>query len=227
VENKEDLVTIVCGASASMVLDLLAVVLRREYSHGTGLHIVGVRNLKDMTNAIVVQNGPLDCTNSGIAGGAIETFDADAGLLGWSHKINEVDGDTGSSASIHQDVIRVRVKDGAVSGGRGSIVTMRLGTSDPHGDCRVGHQYVSAAAWTGFGPAVWSVFAMNRPLRRAKEALVMLPLNVDEGSQVHSHVVERVIGVFEPRLKPLRTRRELAFRDIPIGHGFNESSVKT
>jgi hypothetical protein len=99
-----------------------------------------------MANAMVVQNGPLDCTNPGIAGGAIETFDADAGLLGWFHKSIEIVGDTGSSASIHQDVIRIRVKDGAVGGGRGSIVTMRLGTSDrPHGDCRVGHKYVSAA----------------------------------------------------------------------------------
>jgi hypothetical protein len=48
----------------------------------------------------------------------------------------------------------------------------------------------------------------------------MNPLNVDERSQVDSHVVERVIGVFEPRLKPLRATRELAFRDIWIGHGF-------
>jgi hypothetical protein len=108
VEDKEDLVTIVGGVSASMVLDLLAVVLRKDKSHRTGLHIlVGVWNLKDMANAIVVQNGPLDCTNPGIARGAIETFDADAGLLGCFHKIIEVVGDTGSSASIHQDVIRV------------------------------------------------------------------------------------------------------------------------
>jgi hypothetical protein len=181
-----------------------------------------------MANAIVVQNGPLDCTSPGIAGGAIETFDADAGLLGWFHKIiEEVVGDTGSSASIHQDVIRVRVKDGAVGGGRGSIVAMRLGTSGPHGDCRVGHHYISVAvwsgfgpaAWSGFGPAAWSGFAMNRPLRRARAALVMPPLNVDEGSQVNSHVVERVIGIFEPRLNPLRARRELASRDVRIGHG--------
>jgi hypothetical protein len=31
VEDKEDLVTIFCGVSSSMVFDLLAVVLRREY----------------------------------------------------------------------------------------------------------------------------------------------------------------------------------------------------
>jgi hypothetical protein len=48
----------------------------------------------------------------------------------------------------------------------------------------------------------------------------MTPLNVDERGQVDSNVVERVIGVFEPRLKPMRARRELAFRDIRIGHGF-------
>jgi hypothetical protein len=38
------------------------------------------------------------------------------------------------------------------------IVTMRLGTSAPHGDCRVGHQYVSTAAWSGFGAAAWSIY---------------------------------------------------------------------
>jgi hypothetical protein len=61
---------------------------------------------------------------------------------------------------------------------------------------------------------------MSRPFRRVRAALAMTPLNVDERSQVDSHVVKRVVGVFEPRLKPLRARRELAFRDIRIGHGF-------
>ena len=49
--------------------------------------------------------------------------------------------------------------------------------------------------------------------------MAMNPLNVDERSQVDSHVIESVIGVFGPRLKLLRARRELAFRDIQIGHG--------
>jgi hypothetical protein len=75
-------------------------------------------------------------------------------------------------------------------------------------------------AWSGFGPAAWSGFAMNRPLRRVRAALAMAPLNVDERIQVDSHVVKSVIGVFEPRLKPLRARRELALRDIRIGYGF-------
>jgi predicted component of type VI protein secretion system len=61
---------------------------------------------------------------------------------------------------------------------------------------------------------------MDRPLRGARADRSMPPLNVDRRSQIDSHVVERVISVFEPRLKPLRARRELALRDIGIGHGF-------
>jgi hypothetical protein len=55
-------------------------------------------------------------------------------------------------------LMRILVFWGGLGGSRGSIVTMRLGTSNPHGDCRVGHQYVSVAAWSGFGPATWSGF---------------------------------------------------------------------
>ena len=67
-----------------------------------------------MTNAIVIQDGPLDSTNPGVAGGAIEAFDADAGLLRRYHKVMDVVGDTGSGTAIHQDVIRIRVKDSSV-----------------------------------------------------------------------------------------------------------------
>jgi hypothetical protein len=67
-----------------------------------------------VANAFVINDGPLECTNPGIAQGAIEAFDADVGLLGWCHKIVEVVGDTGSSPTIYQDVIRVRVKDCAM-----------------------------------------------------------------------------------------------------------------
>mgnify|MGYP000450184727 CR=1 FL=1 len=97
-----------------MVLEFLAVVLRREESHEIGRYIVGVWNLEDMANAIVINNGPLDCINPDIAGGAVEAFDADVGLLGRCHKVIEVVSDTGSSPTIYQDVIRVRVKDCAM-----------------------------------------------------------------------------------------------------------------
>jgi hypothetical protein len=167
-----------------------------------------------MANPIVINNGPLDCTNPGIARGAIEAFDADVGFLGWRHKIAEVVGDTGNSSTIHQDDIRVRVKDCAVSRGRGSIATMRLGTSNSHGGCGVGPQHCRTATWSGY--------AMNKTLRQARSDLLMPPFNGDKRSQqVDSHVVKRAIGVFEPRLKPLKARRELALRDIRIGHGFH------
>jgi hypothetical protein len=47
-----------------------------------------------MANAIIIQDGPLDCNNPGIAGGVTETFDVDAGLQGWSDKVIEIVGDT-------------------------------------------------------------------------------------------------------------------------------------
>jgi hypothetical protein len=87
-----------------------------------------------MTDAIIIQDGPLDCASPGIPGDAIETFDAGPGLLGWSDKVIEIVGDTGSSTTIHQDIIRVRVNAGAVGGVRGSIVTMPMDTGNPHGD---------------------------------------------------------------------------------------------
>ena len=42
VKDKEDLISIVGGIGATMVLGLLAVMLRRQQAHGTESHIVGV-----------------------------------------------------------------------------------------------------------------------------------------------------------------------------------------
>jgi hypothetical protein len=117
-EDKDNLDPIVvCGEGALMIVDLLAVVLRRQQRHGTKFNIVGVWNLDDMlnTNTIVIQDGLLDCSNLGVAGDAIEAFDVDTCLLGWSHKVTEVIFDTGGGPDINQkDIVRVRVKDGLV-----------------------------------------------------------------------------------------------------------------
>jgi hypothetical protein len=72
--------------------------------------------------------------------------------------------------------------------------------------------------WLWIGCVEW--LCDEQALEKSKSSLGDAPPTVDERSQVNSHIVERVIGVFAPRLKPLRARRELALRDIWIGHGF-------
>jgi hypothetical protein len=52
-----------------MIIDLLAVVLRKEQAHGTRRNIVCVRNLEDIAGTIVVKDGTLlDSTNPGGTG---------------------------------------------------------------------------------------------------------------------------------------------------------------
>ena len=45
---------------------------------------------------------------------------------------------------------------------------------------------------------------------------------MDERSKIDSHVVKSVVDVLEPRLEPLRARRELALGHIRIRHGFQQ-----
>jgi hypothetical protein len=101
VKDKEDLISIVGGVGVMMVLDLLAVMLRRQQAHGTERHIVGVWNVQNMTNALVIKDGPLDCANTGSAGGSIEAFDADSSLGGWANEIIKAVGNAGGSSPIN------------------------------------------------------------------------------------------------------------------------------
>ena len=80
--------------------------------------------MEDMANALIIQNGPLDSTNPGSAGSSIEALDANGSLGGWCNKIVETVGDASSSSTIHQDIIRVRVKNCTMGNWRASMSTM-------------------------------------------------------------------------------------------------------
>ena len=61
--------------------------------------------------ASVIEDVPDDSANSGGAGGAIETLDANSGCRWGLHKIRQGVGDAGCSTTINQDVERIRIKD--------------------------------------------------------------------------------------------------------------------
>ena len=148
-KDKEHLIAVVGGVGATMVLDLLTVVLRRQQAHGTGSHIVGVWNVKDMASAIIIQYGPLDSTNPGSAGIPIEAFDADGSLGGRCNKIVETVGDAGSSSPVHQYVIGVRVKYCAMGNWRASVSTMRVDSCEVSSDSREERKSKPAVARSG------------------------------------------------------------------------------
>ena len=70
--------------------------------------------MEDMANTLIIQNGPLDSTNPGIAGSSIEALDANGSLGGCGNKLVETVGDAGSSSTVHHYVIRVSAKDCAM-----------------------------------------------------------------------------------------------------------------
>ena len=90
--------------------------------------------MEDMANALIIQNGPLDSTNPGIAGSSIEALDANGSLGGWCNKIVETVGDACSSSTVHQYVIRVRVKNCAMGNWRASMGAMRVDSCEISSD---------------------------------------------------------------------------------------------
>ena len=87
-----------------MIVELLAVVLRGQETHVTGSNILGIWDLEDMPNPLVVQDGPANGSSTGGAVGAIETLDADVGLGGRANEIVKAVGNACSSSPVNQNI---------------------------------------------------------------------------------------------------------------------------
>jgi hypothetical protein len=219
VEDKDNLVAKVGRVSAPVVIDLLAVVLRGQQPHGTGSHKIGIRNLENMPDPLIIEDGPPDSTNPGSAVGAIEPFDADVGLGRRLNEVIKAVGDTSCSSPVNQDIKGIRVKQGSMCHGWARVITVSLSTSHSHGDGRENDSCGMVAGPGLLAPREGSRGRTERTSTRTATTEISV-LDMDVGCYERSKVLKGGVGDLEPRLEPLRTSRALALGNIGIGQGF-------
>jgi hypothetical protein len=107
---------------------------------------------------------------------------------------------------------------------RGSRVgTVSLSSSNAHNDCR---EDIGCGIVAGSGPLAFRKGSRSRIEGSSTRTVTtkLARLDMDVGCYEDSQVIKGGVYELEPRLEPLRARRELALWNIGIGQGVRHSS---
>jgi hypothetical protein len=107
--------------------------------------------------------------------------------------------------------------------GGSRVCTVGLSSSNAHSDCREDNGRGMVAGSGPLAPRKGSRSRMEGSSTRTA-ATKLAGLDMDVGCYEDSKVVKGSVYELEPRLEPLRTRRELALGNIGIGQGLRHSS---